>query len=256
MNTAAINSSELENIAKKLKRKRFRPTQLDDEELGTVEHFLRADFEAFMQWLKKIKDARDAKRKRAELPNPLTCIAGPDAPSITPARKAAVERLCLQSYKGITAACLADERLTQEDASLIFGDLERASDRYTGELTADAFQQWATEAIKPLVAFYALRREHWRAVYKGAWSIVHNATDLGYDENTIPDIASDVWQWVLLGADSPLIPGSGKGKISTRLYGKARWAARSWKTRQLRAKEKHIGADEAERLEELNSKKK
>lgn len=255
MNTAAINSSELENIAKKLKRKRFRPTQLNDEELETVENFLRADFEAFMQWLQKIKDARDAKRKKAELPHPLTSIAGTsNIPN--PERKAAIEQLCLQSYKAITAACLADERLVQDDASLIFGDLERASDRYTGELTTDAFQQWALEATKPLREFYAMRREHWRVVYAGAWSVIRNATDLGFDETVIPEIEADTWDWVLFGADSPLIPNSGKGKISTRLFGKSRWLARAWKTRQLRAKQKHIGVDEAERLEELNSRKK
>lgn len=255
MNPAVIDqSTELNAIAKKLTKKRFRATQLSDGELQTVESFIHANYEEFLKWLGRIKAVRDAKRKKVELLHPLTSIAGSDVPPITPERKAAIEQLCLTNYKAITAACLADERLTQDDASLIFGDLERASDRYTGELNTDAFQQWALEAIKPLVAFYRMRREHWRAVYKGAWSIVRNATDLGYDENTIPDIASDVWNWVLFGSDSPLIPGSGKGKISTRLYGKSRWLARAWKTKQLRSK-RHIGLDEAERLEELNSKK-
>lgn len=256
MTSAAINqTAELNAIAKKLTKKRFRPTQLSDSELQTVENFLHANYEAFIQWMERIKAARDAKRKKAEFPNPLTSVAGTDA-TPTPERKAAVERLCLQSYKAITAACLSDERLVQDDASLIFGDLERASDRYTGELTTEAFQQWALEATKPLREFYAMRREHRRAVYAGAWSVIRSAVDLGFDENTIPEIEADTWDWVLFGTDSPLIPGSGKGKISTRLYGKARWIARAWKTRQLRAKEKHIGLDEAERLEELNNKNK
>lgn len=255
MNAAAINSSELENIAKKLKRKRFRPTQLNNDELGTVESFLRADFNAFIEWLERIKSARDVKRKKAELPTPLTSIAATST-TPNPEYKAAIEQLCLQSYKTITAACLADERLTPDDACLIFGDLEKSSASYTGELNAGAFLEWSLGTIKPLVEFYGMRRQHWRAVYAGAWSIVRNATDLGFDENTIPDIASDVWNWVLLGSDSPLIPNSGKGKISTRLFGKSRWLARAWKTKQLRAKQHHIGIDETERLEELNIKEK
>lgn len=256
MSTTAIDqSAELTAIAKKLTKKRFRPTQLNDSELETVENFLHANYSAFIEWLERIKAARNAKRKKAELPHPLTSIAGTDA-TPTPERKAAIEQLCLQSYEAITAACLADERLVQDDASLIFGDLEKASDRYTGELTTDAFQQWALEATKPLREFYAMRREHWRVVYAGAWSVIRNATDLGFDETVIPEIEADTWNWVLLGSDSPLLPGSGKGKISTRLYGKARWIARAWKTRQLRAKTKHVGIDEAVRLETADNQRK
>ena len=243
--------SELKVISDKLKKKKFRPTTLNDGELEILEGFLSSDFPAFLNWLQEIKSARDAKRKKPELSVPLTFLLPINAPATlpTPERKAAIEQLCLKCYKAITVACLADERLTPDDASLIFGDLETSVASYAGELNKDAFQQWALKAIKPLAEFYSMRREHWRAVYKGAWSIIRNATDLGFDEDTIRDIESDVWQWVLFSPDSPLIPNSGEGKISTRLYGKARWLARAWKTSRLRSKTKHIGIDEAERLE-------
>lgn len=243
-------------ITAKLKRKRFTITQLNDEELKLLERFLSSDFQAFFGWLQGVKDARDAKRKKAELPTPLTSITETGLTPTTPERKAAVEQLYLTNYKTIIAACLVDEEIIPDDACLIFGDLETSLDRYTGELTPDAFLEWALEAIKPLVAFYAMRREHGRAVYAGAWSIVRSAIDLGFDETTIPDIEADVWRWVLFGTDSPLIPNSGKGKVSTRLYGKARWLARAWKTRQLRAKEKHVGVDEAVQLETADNQRK
>ena len=165
-------------------------------------------------------------------------------------RREAVEQLYLASYGYVTKQCLAESILTYDDTSMILEGLARHLPSYDGDLSLNTFQAWASDAIKPAIAFYAMRREYSAIVRKGAWSIVRSAVDLGYDDDTIPAIESRVWEWVLTSRKSPLVPGSGTGRISTRLFGKARILARAWKKTQLLRRERLSALSDVIRADE------
>lgn len=76
-----------------------------------------------------------------------------------------------------------------------------------------------------------------RFIYAGIWKVLNTATDL-VDDRTAQDIADNVWMWAVENLNELLTPGT--ATISTRLYEKAYWQARAWKTSKLRAQQKFV----------------
>jgi hypothetical protein len=180
----------------------------------------------------------------ADALNP-TLSTGNSATSTTADRIKAVEHLHLSSFTAITNTIRKDSRLNYEDACFIHGGLRPLLTSYDGELTADAFLAWALEAVRLPIEFYVMRRQDGRCVFAGAWSVLRNATDLGDTAEAIRDIEADTWVWLLTDKKrSPLYADTGAGRTSTRLYGRARWAGRAWKTKQLRNRAKFANLDD------------
>jgi hypothetical protein len=89
-----------------------------------------------------------------------------------------------------------------------------------------------------------------RFIFEGIWKVVRAATDL-MDDRTVQDIADNVWLWAVENPNELFTPGT--AKISTRLYEKAYWQARAWKTAALRAQQKFISLDALEETAKKHS---
>jgi hypothetical protein len=165
-------------------------------------------------------------------------------------RTKGIQRLYFEAHCLITEMALANPRITFEDAFSVVEAVSTHLSTHKGDPTLEAFYSWAVKITRQAIAFHALKRQYGRCIYAGAWSIIRNSTDLGYDDDTIQSLESDVLYWVLTDPRSPLVPGSGTGRVSTRLYGKASWLARAWRTSQLRKRAKFLTLDEARRAEE------
>lgn len=150
-----------------------------------------------------------------------------------------LEQLYQGSYGAIIDLALSDKRLLPQDGERIAQSIAAHLDSYDGLLEPEPFQAWASEIAKPAVArlsrFLEIREQHDKTVLKAVWSVVGGATDLSDYDNptrTARDLADEVWLWVFENLED--IDNEGQAKLSTRLYSKARWLARAWKTSRLR----------------------
>jgi hypothetical protein len=175
----------------------------------------------------------------------------------TAERQRAVNELYFTNFGRLIFEALdSNKHLTQPDAhecvSRLAGKLQIYPDRL--KLTDDAFCRWAANALEAAVFVCALRNESEPFVYKAIHNVLAMCDGLGvhyrtmHELGTADEIASDVWLWMLTHVDELRTPGS--AKLTTRMFERARWTARQWKTRQLRDRAKYAPLDAAERIED------
>jgi hypothetical protein len=174
-------------------------------------------------------------------------------------RLEALHKLYLQSYSEMWAAAASDSNLLIGDADTLLRTVARLLEQYPGpDDDSGAFAQWATETIiqpgvERMAAFYVLREQNRKVVFKAIWTVLKVSDDLGVNLpgkqlGTLGEIESEVWTKVFLDLDGWLSPGTSTrgrepAKVSTRLYGFARDQALGWQKNQIRHRRKKDIAD-------------
>jgi hypothetical protein len=104
------------------------------------------------------------------------------------------------------------------------------------------FEQWAKRYVASVAnhrsRYYSLRRDHSREVYESIWRIVCTASDLsdeGDAAGTVMRLANETWNWAWTRVNDLLSPDA-EASPGTRLFAKAHWISRAWKTGRLREK--------------------
>jgi hypothetical protein len=111
-------------------------------------------------------------------------------------------------------------------------------------LEDQAFREWASAISDPergvrFQELYLDQKNH-KYMLKAIWSVLKGAIDLADDPDfTAEDIASGVWNWVLVEGLESLLDSKSTAEVSTRLWIVAYWAARRWKTDRLRERAYH-----------------
>ena len=154
---------------------------------------------------------------------------------------AQAELLAIRNYEAITDHIIANRVLNYTDAILLFEDLSKFLPTYTGELNDTDFLAWAFEVLSPGIFLHRLKKEHRLIVLKAFHTIVDGCPDFK-DDRTFKDLEDDMWIWCFENLDSLREPG--KAKLSTRLYDRARWIARAWKTNKVRARQRFVTLEE------------
>jgi hypothetical protein len=110
--------------------------------------------------------------------------------------------------------------------------------QFAGELNTTDTESEQTSQIEQLMEI------HGKIVYAALWSVLQGQQDLAEDtlEAEVRALYFDTWIWAWENLDSLLTPGT--ASISTRLYAKAYWIARSWKTTRLRHRQRFVSYDE------------
>lgn len=142
--------------------------------------------------------------------------------------------LLLGAIRDVYAAISAAD----EDACL--GRLHARLNEYRD--SAQPFLVWAVEQVKVearrLEAFHKLQAEYRLYALDGIWSVLRSCSDLDIDERiTIAECLAYVGRSIWQHLDSLLAPDQ-PAKISTRIWTFGYWAARGWKTEQLRRRQK------------------
>jgi hypothetical protein len=174
-------------------------------------------------------------------------------------KKQVLQDLFARNYQFILDAALANRDILAPDAERIVDDLAKDLHGYHGKLLDRPFLTWATKIVKKetqrIAQFYEMRTKYELFVFEGIWRVLRTARDLADyagpdgDTETARDIADEVWLWAFEKLDSLLSPDN-TAKPSTRLFVKAYWIARAWKTRRLRERRRfpnveveHVGTD-------------
>jgi hypothetical protein len=97
-------------------------------------------------------------------------------------RQSAVEGLYFENYGFITDTALEGTGLGAEDAWLILEGVARHLSDYQGTLDTASFQQWVADVIKPVIAFYQMKRECTPYVYSAVADVLRTAVDLGVQQ--------------------------------------------------------------------------
>lgn len=148
----------------------------------------------------------------------------------------------------ISNAVLSECRLNREDVGHILDDVARRLSEYKGEAMFQGFEAWCDGIIGPLKEFYAMRRENLPFARAGLWSVLNGCADLGFTMADFQVLENDVWLKVFQKQAELLTPGT--AKISTRIFGMARFVARGWRTDRLRKRHNAPTMGEAIRAEE------
>lgn len=92
--------------------------------------------------------------------------------------------------------------------------------------------------------FEQLMEDHAKVVYAGLWKVMKGQYDLAEDTlgAEVESLYFDTWLWVWENLEDLLTQGT--ASISTRLYAKAFWIARTWKTTRLRHRQRFVSYDE------------
>ena len=177
--------------------------------------------------------------------------------SQTVERQRAVTLLYSTNWDRVRSAALdSNPNLTANDA---YECVARLADRLQHypvnlKLTDDAFCSWAANVLETSVFICALKSETESYVYAAVHRVLAACEELGVNQQTphelgtADEIASDVWTWALDHIDE--LMKAGTAKLTTRMYARARWQARAWKTRQLRDRARYAPIDAAERIED------
>jgi hypothetical protein len=182
------------------------------------------------------------------------------APTVNPIseRTAALEALFTQNYSHVMDAA-SGPGLSADDIDRLISATARHLDSYDGELADESFRAWVIPHLETAAAFTiahnGLRESYRRVVLKGIWSVLRQCGDLGIDSLTVSEIESDVWTKIFLELDEWLapgissVPGRKPAKLATRLFAKSRFAAKAWKTTQLRRKARDVDMEDGEAIE-------
>ena len=167
----------------------------------------------------------------------------------------AVTSLFTANWARINDAALeSNSHLTAADAYECVSRLADKLADYPGKLMDDAFCTWAANVLEASVFICALKSETERYVYRAIHRILATCEDLGVNRQTrrelgtADEIASDTWMWALGHIDELRKPGT--GRLTTRMYARARWQARQWRTNQLREKSCYASIDDLAAIEE------
>lgn len=174
-------------------------------------------------------------------PNCLRAVESNDSEQIK-------EAIFFANHRYLSDRILENPALTSVDAGCIIEDLARQLHQYDGNVTELGFRHWLTETAKPLVQFYAMKRQYARSVLAGVWSVLSSSADLGIEHNTLRDLEARVWLKVYLRLPDWLEPG--RAALSTRLYAAGRYEARAWRTSRLRDRERFTTLDELVKIED------
>ena len=185
-------------------------------------------------------------------------------PSANPAdaqdtdRQQQLEALFTRNYGFIKDVALSDKRLLVFDGERITKGVIEHLHLYDGPLEDEPFQEWAAEIIRPAVSrlsqVYRIREQCSDRMIYAAIRDVLNGANLGEDDKVIRDLIGELWTWLFFKLD-PFLSSESTASISTRLYARARWIARAWKTKQLRQRQKLAGLDANGELEAADRKK-
>jgi hypothetical protein len=160
----------------------------------------------------------------------------------TTERRKALEKLYVANYAAIREIASAEPSLLIQDIERLAESVAEHLDEYSGPDDPDLFLDWAASIVQPaaasVAAFYAMHTAHSRIVYKGIWSVLQGCSDLGADESVAEELAQSVW--IRIHSELPEWTRPGTAKLSTRLYSRARFAARRWKTDRLRNRAKFL----------------
>lgn len=160
-------------------------------------------------------------------------------------RLRAIKELYFANFDRLISEALdSNKHLTASDAHSCVSNLAHKLQHYPDrfKLTDDAFCRWAANVLEASIFIFALRNECASVVYKKIIDVLNTCDNLGVNDSTKDEIASDVWLWALSHIDELRKPGTAKSptrrpaKLTTRMSARARWTARAWKTAQLRAK--------------------
>jgi hypothetical protein len=166
-------------------------------------------------------------------------------------RAVKVKQLYANNWARIIEACHeSNSNLQASDAYDCVSRLEDKLQYYPAKLSDDAFCEWAANVLAASVFICALRSECEPHVYRAILTVFATCDGLGVDDGAADEIASDVWMWALAHADDLMKPSPTGARLTTRIYGRARWAARSWKTMRLREKSRYASLDDAEAAQE------
>ena len=109
---------------------------------------------------------------------------------------------------------------------------------YAGDADdTDALTAWAVQTVRSeaeaVVAFAGWIKDHQKAVVSGIWEVLTTSLDLGI-EGVADELAAQVWRWVSLNAVDLM---NSEVPIHIRLWRKAHWTARAWRTSRLNERE-------------------
>jgi hypothetical protein len=158
-----------------------------------------------------------------------------------PNRHLLLGRLYIECYPELLSTALGNPQITAVDANGIVAGLTSHLDAYFGPASGSeahaAFVDWASAEIRYARDFTPLYHDCEDLVYSAVWSVLGSCSRLGCDEDTVNEVAGEVWLWAwenrvsLLGPNEPANP-------STRLYAKARWLALAERQHRLRERKR------------------
>jgi hypothetical protein len=159
----------------------------------------------------------------------------------------------------ISEASDSNKNLTANDAYSCVSNLAHKLQYYPDRLkpTDDAFGRWAANVMEASIFICALMTETSPFVYRAILNVLATCDGLGVNDGTKDEIASDTWMWALTHIDELMKPGTSNSadrrpaKLTTRMAERARWAARAWKTQQLRAKGEYAPLDEVDAAQSI-----
>jgi hypothetical protein len=180
----------------------------------------------------------------------------PDTESTT----TTLQQLYLTHYSTIREAVSdSGPNLFVQDVDRITAGIADHISNFTGE--PEEFLPWAVslarESAESASAFIAMRSEHSGTVRKAIGSILKGCGGLGVHDTTIDEIETDLWLKVLEELPAWLAPGYSNdpsrnaATLDTRLFAKALWRARAWKTTRVREKERYAEAESVDLPSEI-----
>jgi len=107
--------------------------------------------------------------------------------------------------------------------------------QYKGTLTEDGLLTWAEslERTDPDIWLLCTHADCQPFIYSAIWKTLGHSTEPSkYDDypETVQELATDTWVWVLEHVSELMTPGS--AKLSTRLYAQAQFIAKAWIKKQ------------------------
>jgi hypothetical protein len=179
----------------------------------------------------------------------------------TAERLRAVQEIYFSNFGRLTTEALdSNKHLTATDAYSVVSNLAQKLQHYPDrhKLTDDAFCRWAMNVMEASIFICALITEAKPFVYRAILKVLVVCDDLGVNDGTKDEIASDVWMWALHHIDELMKPGTSNSadrrpaKLTTRMSELARWQARQWRTNQLRAKAEYAPLDDVEAAQSIH----
>ncbi len=161
----------------------------------------------------------------------------------TESRLQAAQRLYWTYRESLTAAVCEDyPSASLPDVDRILSRLRDHLSAYRGTPTREAFLMWAIRFVyreaETLNRFTDLYGDGRKRLVACLARLLGPDRDLGSDDETLPALESEVWQWVWTDKAGPLHKPDGTATPVTRIIAYAKGRVRGWKTDQLRRRAK------------------
>jgi hypothetical protein len=167
------------------------------------------------------------------------------------ARLEAVKQLYFNSWKRLIAdAHESNQYLTAQDADDCVSSLAGKLQHYPLHLKSseDVFAQWAGNVLAATIFMHGLQRHTEPFARRAIRRVLAQCSDLGltyrteFELGTEDEILSNLWLWALTHIDELLREGT--AKLTGRIYKRAHFQARAWKSEQLHHKQVHAVIDD------------